>query len=75
MKKKGRSLSFGWYSLDDALCVPLTTYQQRITGTRYLEDMVVFFEKGTEIESIIPIQSRRFYVKDTEGKMTLSDIG
>ena len=53
MKKKGRSLSFGWYSLDDALCVPLTTYQQRITGTRYLEDMVVFFEKGTEIESII----------------------
>ena len=53
MKKKGRSLSFGWYSLDDALCVPLTTYQQRITGTRYLEDLVVFFEKGTEIESII----------------------
>ena len=53
MKTKGRSLSFGWYSLDDALCVPLTTYQQRITGTRYLEDIVVFFEKGTEIESIV----------------------
>ena len=52
MKKKGRSLSI-WYSLDDALCVPLTTYQQRITGTRYLEDMVVFFEKGTEIDSIV----------------------
>ena len=52
MKPKGRSLSI-WYSLDDALCVPLTTYQQRITGTRYLEDIVVFFEKGTEIESIV----------------------
>ena len=52
MKPKGRSLSI-WYSLDDALCVPLTTYQQRITGTRYLEDMVVFFEKGTDIDSIV----------------------
>ncbi len=52
MKPKGRSLSI-WYSLDDALCVPLTTYQQRITGTRYLEDMVVFFEKGADIDSIV----------------------
>ena len=53
MKTKGRSLSFWWYSLDDALCVPLTTYQQRITGTRYLEDMIVFFEKGTDTDSIV----------------------
>ncbi len=52
MKTKGRSLSIS-YSLDDAICVPLTTYQQRITGTRYLEDMVVFFEKGTDIDSIV----------------------
>ena len=52
MKPKGRSLSI-WYSLDDALCVPLTTYQQRITGTRYLEDMVVFFEKGADIDIIV----------------------
>ena len=53
MKTKGRSLSFWWYSLDDAICVPLTTYQQRITGTRYLEDMIVFFEKGTDTDSIV----------------------
>ena len=53
MKTKGRSLSFWWYSLDDALCVPLTTYQQRITGTRYLEDMIVFFERGTDTGSIV----------------------
>ncbi len=52
MKTKGRSLSI-WYSLDDALCVPLTTYQQRITGTRYLEDMVVFFKKGANIDDIV----------------------
>ncbi len=52
MKTKGRSLSI-WYSLDDAICVPLTTYQQRITGTRYLEDMVVFFKKGEDIDSIV----------------------
>ena len=53
MKTKGRSLSFWWYSLDDAICVPLTTYQQRITGTRYLEDMIVFFEKGTDTDNIV----------------------
>ena len=53
MKTKGRSLSFWWYSLDDALCVPLTTYQQRITGTRYLEDMIVFFQRGTDTGSIV----------------------
>ena len=53
MKTKGRSLSFWWYSLDDALCVPLTTYQQRITGTRYLEDMIVFFERGADTGSIV----------------------
>ena len=52
MKTKGRSLSIS-YSLDDAICVPLTTYQQRITGTRYLEDMIVFFEKGTDTDSIV----------------------
>ncbi|RKU13103.1 hypothetical protein C6503_16265 [Candidatus Poribacteria bacterium] len=52
MKTKGRSLNI-WYCLDDAICVPLTTYQQRIAGTRYVEDLVVFFEKGTDIDGII----------------------
>ena len=52
MQPKGRSLNI-WYSLDDAICVPLTTYQQRLTGTRYVEDLVVFFEKGTDIDSIV----------------------
>ena len=52
MKTKGRSLNI-WYCLDDAICVPLTTYQQRITGTRYVEDLVVFFEKGSDIDGIV----------------------
>lgn len=52
MKTKGRSLNI-WYCLDDAICVPLTTYQQRIAGTRYVEDLVVFFEKGTDIDGIV----------------------
>lgn len=52
MKTKGRSLSVS-YSLDDALCVPLTTYQQRITGLRYVEDLVVFFEKGADIDKMV----------------------
>ena len=52
MKPKGRSLTWG-YSLDDAICVPLTTYQQRFTGKRYVEHLVVFFQKGADINSII----------------------
>ena len=52
MKIKGRSLNI-WYCLDDAICVPLTTYQQRIAGTRYVEDLVVFFQKGADIDGIV----------------------
>ena len=52
MKAKGRSLNI-WYSLDDAICVPLTTYQQRLTGTRYVEDLVVFFKKDADIDAMI----------------------
>lgn len=52
MQTKGRSLSVS-YALDDAICVPLTTYQQRLAGTRYLEDMVVFFRKGADIDRIL----------------------
>ncbi len=52
MEPKGRSLTWG-YSLDNGICVPLTTYQQRFTGTRYVEHLIVFFEKGADINSII----------------------
>ena len=51
MKPKGRSLTWS-YSLDDALCIPLTTYQQRLTGKRDIDYLIVFFQKGTDINSI-----------------------
>ena len=52
MKPKGRSLTWG-YSLDDAICMPLTTHQQRFTGNRYVEYLIVYFQKGADINSII----------------------
>ena len=52
MATKGMSLS-DTYSLDDAISVPLTTYQQRVKGFRYVDYLLVFFKKGSEIHSII----------------------
>ena len=52
MATKGMSLS-DTYSLDDAISVPLTTYQQRVKGFRYVDYLLVFFKKGSEINSII----------------------
>ncbi len=52
MKPKGRSLT--WiYCLDDAICLPLTTYQQRLEGINYVEHLIVFFQKGTDFNSIV----------------------
>ncbi|RKU30215.1 ABC transporter permease [Candidatus Poribacteria bacterium] len=50
---KGRSLSASWWSLDNTICVPLTTYQQRIVGNRYLERLIIFFQKGADANRII----------------------
>ena len=52
MKPKGRSLTWE-YSLDDAISIPLTTCQQRLTGMRYVEYLIVFFEKGADVNSVI----------------------
>ena len=52
MKPKGRSLTWE-YSLDDAVCVPLTTCQQRLTGIRYVEALIVFFQEGADFNSVI----------------------
>ena len=52
MKPKGRSLT--WiYCLDDAICVPLTTYQQRLEGINHVEHLIVFFQKGADFNSIV----------------------
>lgn len=52
MTPKGRRLS-SYNSLDDIVCVPLTTYQQRFSGRRYLDRIVVFFQKEADVYSII----------------------
>ena len=52
MKPKGRSLT--WiYGLDDAICLPLTTYQQRLEGINHVEALIVFFQKGTDFNRVV----------------------
>lgn len=52
MAPKGRNLRTGW-SLDAIVCVPLTTYQQRITGRHYVEKLSVFVKKERNIKETI----------------------
>ena len=52
MKPKGRSLTWV-YCLDDAICLPFTTYQQRLEGINYVEHLIVFFTKGSDFNSIV----------------------
>ncbi|MCY3550999.1 MAG: ABC transporter permease [Candidatus Poribacteria bacterium] len=52
MKAKGRSLS-SWRSLDDTICVPLTTRQQRIFRNPYVDRLVLFFQKDADVYSVI----------------------
>ena len=52
MKTKGRSLS-SWRSLDDIVCVPLTTHQRRFSGTPYIEEIIIFFKKDANIQEVI----------------------
>ena len=53
MAPKGRSLSIFWSSLDDMICVPITTYQQRITGIRYVERLIIFFQKDVDASDVV----------------------
>ena len=52
MKAKGRSLS-SWRSLDDTICVPLTTRQQRIFRNPYVDRLILFFKKDANVYSVI----------------------
>ena len=53
MAPKGRNLSITWGSLDDMICVPITTYQQRITGIRYVERLIIFFQKDVDASDVV----------------------
>ncbi len=52
MAVKGRGVNFTW-SLDDAVCVPLTTHQQRISGYDYIERITVFTKEKADMDAII----------------------
>ena len=52
MAVKGRSINSTW-SLDDVVCVPLTTHQQRISGYDYVERITIFTEKDVDMSAII----------------------
>lgn len=48
---KGRNLI--WFSLDDAICIPMTTFQQRVLGKHHVDRLIVFFEKGADVNRVI----------------------
>ncbi|MXZ00811.1 ABC transporter permease [Candidatus Poribacteria bacterium] len=52
MKTKGSSIN-SWYSLDETACIPLTTHQQRMSGTRYIEELLIFFQKDADAYDIL----------------------
>ena len=53
MAPKGRNLGVTWGSLDDMICVPITTCQQRITGIRYVERINIFFQKDVDAYDVV----------------------
>ena len=52
MMPRGLNLRWGW-SLDNAMAIPLTTYQERLTGADYIERLAVFTQPGAAMEPII----------------------
>ena len=53
MAPKGRNLGVSWGSLDDMICVPITTCQQRITGICYVERINIFFQKDVDTYDVV----------------------
>ena len=52
MMPRGLNLRWGW-SLDNAIAIPLTTYQERLTGNDYIERLTVFTEPDADMAPII----------------------
>ena len=48
---RGRNLI--WFSLDDAVCIPITTFQQRVSGKLHVDRFIVFFKKGEDVNRVI----------------------
>ena len=52
MAVKGRAVNSTW-ALDNVVCVPLTTHQQRISGYDYVERITIFTEKDVDTSAIL----------------------
>jgi putative ABC transport system permease protein len=52
MMPRGLNLRWGW-SLDNAMAIPITTYQERLTGNDYIERLTVFTEPEADMKPII----------------------
>ena len=52
MIPRGLNLRWGW-SLDNAMAIPLATYQERLTGNDYIERLTVFTEPDADMTPII----------------------
>ncbi len=63
---KGRSLI--WRTLDDVICIPLTTFQQRISGKSHVDSLMIFFKEDADvnrsIEDIKAVLRKRHRGKD-----------
>ncbi len=67
MAVKGIGVGSTW-TLDDVVCVPLTTHQQRISGYDYIERITIFTEKdaakGTIIDAARAVVRRKHRNRD-----------
>ena len=52
MAVKGIGVGSTW-TLDDVVCVPLTTHQQRISGYDYIERITIFTEKDIDKSAVV----------------------
>ncbi len=52
MKPKGQGVNSTW-TLDNVICVPLTTHQQRLSGYSYVERITVFTQKSVDMSAVI----------------------
>ena len=63
-----RGRNFITRSVDDVVCVPITTFQQRISGKHYVQILMVFFEEDVDInrgiEDVKTVLRKRHRGKD-----------
>ncbi len=48
---RGRNLIS--FSLDDTVCIPITTFQQRVSGKLHVDRLIVFFKEGEDVNRLV----------------------